>query len=76
MFHQLSVDDKQNEITAAKDLLFHLPIQGNIFSGDAMFCQRELCERIVTNSGDYLFTVKGNQKVLFEGLQKIFSPEG
>jgi len=76
VFHQLAVADKQNEITAAKELLFHLPIQGNIFSGDAMFCQRELCERIVTNFGDYLFTVKGNQKVLFEGLQKIFSPAG
>jgi hypothetical protein len=76
VLYQLPVSDKQNEITAAKELLFHIPLEGNVLSGDAIFCQRELCTSIVENKGDYLFTVKGNQRVLFETIQKIFSPEG
>jgi hypothetical protein len=26
-----------------------------------MFCQRDVCAKIVEREGDYLFTVKGNQ---------------
>lgn len=76
VLYQLPVSDKSNEITAAKDILCRIPIQGNVISGDAIFCQREICDDIVANKGDYLFVVKGNQRVLFEGIQKIFSPEG
>lgn len=76
VLYQLPVSDKCNEITAAKDILHHIPVQGNVISGDAIFCQRELCNDIVTNNGEYLFIVKGNQRVLFDSIQKIFSPEG
>jgi hypothetical protein len=76
VLYQLPVSEKSNEITAAKEILFHIPIGDNIISGDAIFCQKEICNSIVANKGDYLFTVKGNQAELFEGIQKIFSPEG
>ena len=76
VLYQLPVSDKSNEIVAAKDILYHIPVQGNVLSGDAIFCQREICEDIVENNGEYLFIVKGNQRVLFEGIQKIFSPDG
>jgi hypothetical protein len=76
VLYQLAVDDKQNEITAANKLLFHIPIQGNIITGDAIFCQRKLCNEIKEKSGEYLFTVKGNQKTLQKNIQRIFSPEG
>jgi predicted transposase YbfD/YdcC len=29
--------------------------------GDAMFCQRELCQQIIDSGGDYLVAVKENQ---------------
>jgi len=29
--------------------------------GDAMFCQRDLAEKIIDSGGDYIFTVKDNQ---------------
>ena len=38
-----------------------LPVKGRVVLGDAMFCQRDLCAKIVEQGGDYLFTVKGNQ---------------
>jgi len=58
---QIRVDAKTNEHKAALELLGILPVQGRVVLGDAMFCQRDLCAKIVEQGGDYLFTVKGNQ---------------
>jgi hypothetical protein len=58
---QIRVDAKTNEHKAALELLGILPVQGRVVLGDAMFCQRDVCEKIVAQGGDYLFTVKGNQ---------------
>jgi DDE_Tnp_1-associated/Transposase DDE domain len=58
---QIKVDAKTNEHKAALELLGILPVKGRVVLGDAMFCQRDLCEKIVERGGDYLFTVKGNQ---------------
>jgi predicted transposase YbfD/YdcC len=66
---QLRVDAKTNEHKAALELLGILPLKGCIFSGDAMFCQREICEKIIDGGGDYLFTVKDNQLSLAIDIQ-------
>lgn len=58
---QIRVDAKTNEHKAALELLGILPVQGRVVLGDAIFCQRDVCEKIITQGGDYLFTVKGNQ---------------
>ncbi len=63
---QIRVDAKTNEHKAALELLGILPVRGKVILGDAMFCQRDLCEQIVARGGDYLFTVKGNPS----GLEK------
>lgn len=74
VLYQSAVGEKHNEISGAYDLLENIPVKDNIISGDAMFCQKQLCTRIVEKDGDFIFVVKGNQKVLFSGIQKIFSP--
>jgi hypothetical protein len=58
---QLRVDAKTNEHKAALRLLGILPLRGKVVVGDAIFCQRDLAERIVAAGGDYLFVVKDNQ---------------
>jgi hypothetical protein len=58
---QLRVDAKTNEHKAALQLLGILPVEGNVFTGDAMFCQRDVCEKIIEEGGDYVLTVKDNQ---------------
>jgi predicted transposase YbfD/YdcC len=42
-------------------LLGILPLQGKVITGDALFCQRDLCAAVVAAGGDYLWTVKANQ---------------
>jgi hypothetical protein len=49
------VDPSQNEITAALAFLKDLPLEGVVITGDAIFCQREICQTIEDGKGDYLF---------------------
>lgn len=61
---QLRVDAKTNEHKAALALLGILPVKGNVITGDAMFCQREVCAAVVEAGGDYVLTAKDNQPSL------------
>jgi hypothetical protein len=58
---QIRVDSNTNEHKAALELLGILPLGGKVVVGDAMFCQRDLAERVVEAGGDYLLVVKDNQ---------------
>jgi len=61
---QIRVARKTNEHKAALQWLGILPVQGNILTGDALFCQRDLCAAIIAAGGDYVFMVKDNQPSL------------
>jgi hypothetical protein len=58
---QQAVDPSTNEAKAALSILKTIVLQGRLITGDAMFCQRELCQQIIDSGGDYLFVVKENQ---------------
>lgn len=51
----------ESELSLAPSILNMLPLYGNIITGDALYCQRNLCEQIVQSGGDYLVIVKKNQ---------------
>ncbi|HEY1384847.1 MAG TPA: ISAs1 family transposase [Dongiaceae bacterium] len=68
----LIVEPDQNEITAAMVLLKGLPLDGAIISGDAIFCQREICRHIRDGNGHYLFVVKDNQPQLKADIAESF----
>jgi hypothetical protein len=61
---QIRVDAKTNEHKAALQLLGILPLHGRIVTGDAMFCQRDLCAKVIAAQGDYVLAVKDNQPAL------------
>jgi len=58
---QVRVDAKTNEHKAALELLGLIPVEGRVVVGDAMFCQRDIAERVVSGRGDYVLLVKDNQ---------------
>ena len=68
----LVVEPDQNEITAAMVLLKGLPLDGAIISGDAIFCQREICRHIRDANGHYVFVVKDNQPALKAAIAESF----
>jgi len=71
---QTPVDDKTNEAKAALGLLKGLVLQGRVITGDAMFCQREVCQLIVDSGGDYFVVVKDNQPTLRNDIAADFQP--
>ena len=66
------LEPDQNEITAALILLKKLPLEGVIVTGDAIFCQRGICEEITDGGGDYAFVVKDNQPELKAAIAESF----
>jgi hypothetical protein len=77
---QLRVPEATNEHKAALELLKVIPLRGTVLTGDAAFCQRDLCAAIVAGGGDYVVTVKANQPTLRDdiaaGFARAFSPGG
>lgn len=71
---QQAVPPTTNESKTAVDLLKTILLKGRLVTGDAMFCQRELCEEIVDSGGDYLFVVKDNQPELKAAVAADFQP--
>ena len=70
---QRKVDEKSNEITAIPELLKVLDLEGAVVSIDAMGCQTAIAEQIVTQQGDYVLALKGNQGNLLEDVSQVFS---
>ena len=68
----LAVAPDENEIVAALALLKELPLEGAVVTGDAIFCQREICRTITDGHGDYLFVVKDNQPELKADIAESF----
>jgi predicted transposase YbfD/YdcC len=56
----------------APRVLAALPLAGHVVTGDALYCQRELCRQIRERGGHYFFTVKANQPRLLEDLTVLF----
>ena len=72
---QVRVDAKTNEHKAALELLGILPVKGRIVTGDALFCQRDICAEVIDQGGDYLFFAKENQPGLVIDIQAGFAFE-
>jgi hypothetical protein len=72
---QTRVDEKTNEAKAALALLRSLVLQGRLVTGDAMFCQREVCQQVLDQGGHYLFVVKDNQPALKEAIAAEFAAD-
>ena len=57
---QITVNNKNNEIPAVRELIELLNIEGMVITADAMHCQKETAEIIIKNQGDYVLQLKAN----------------
>lgn len=62
------------ELTVAPALIARLDWHGRVLTGDALFCQRALCEQVLAAGGDYLLLVKENQPTLHADIRLLFDP--
>jgi hypothetical protein len=70
---QVGVDGKTNEHKAALGPLGILPLEGKVVTGDALFCQRDVCAKVLEGGGDYLWTAKDNQPALHFDIACLFA---
>lgn len=71
---QVPVDKKENEITAADELLDRLPVKNRVVCADAMQTQRKLSVKVLSHGGNYLWFAKENQPTLRGDIQQFFKP--
>lgn len=67
-------DKSEAELTVAPALLARIAWPGRVLTGDALFCQRHLCQQVCDAGGDYLLLVKENQPTLYEDIEFLFDP--
>jgi hypothetical protein len=67
-------DKAEAELTVAPRLIERIDWRGRVLTGDALFCQRDLCQQVLDAGGDYLLTVKANQPKLFDAISLLFDP--
>jgi predicted transposase YbfD/YdcC len=70
---QLRTSEKSNEITAIPLLLELLELRGCIVTIDAMGCQTQIAEQIISAEADYVLSLKGNQGLLHEEVAEYFA---
>jgi hypothetical protein len=71
---QARVPAETNEHKAALALLKGLVLEGRVVTGDAAFCQRDLCRQVVDSGGHYLIKVDDNQPTLVADIEAAFGP--
>src|SRR5438270_11882353 len=69
---QRCVAEKENEISAVKELLTPVYVKDRVWTADAMHTQKTACQRIDQLGGKYLFFFKDNHPTAHEDLALFF----
>jgi predicted transposase YbfD/YdcC len=72
---EAQVDQKENEIVVAPEILKQVCLKGTIVIADAMHTQRNTSQQVLQAGGDYVWMVKGNQARTLWAIQKLFVHE-
>jgi predicted transposase YbfD/YdcC len=73
---QRSVPEGGHEITTIPELLAALDLKGALVTIDAAGCQKATVQQIRDQGGEYVVTVKGNQKGLRDAVANVFARAG
>ena len=71
----MAVKEGSNEIPAAREQLAKMDLPGKTVLADALHTQVETAQQVLfAGGGDYLLTVKDNQKGLAQTLDRLLTP--
>jgi hypothetical protein len=71
---QVRTTGKGKELPTAKVALSRAPLEGHPVMADALLTQRDVCEQIIGQGGEYLLPVKESQPTLLSDIATAFSP--
>ena len=69
---QVAVEDGENEIHGIAEVLELLALEGRVVTIDAIGCQKSFARKITDRGGEYVFTLKRNQRGLLEEVEAHF----
>jgi len=72
---QETIHEKTNEIPVFQEMLDYLDVKGKTITADAMHCQKDTCEKIIKNGGNYVFGLKENQKTFYDDVELFINDE-
>lgn len=64
---------RRGEISSIRDVLAVLSLKGTTVTIDALGCQRDVAQTIVSKGGDYILAAKGNQPALHADIIRAFA---
>jgi predicted transposase YbfD/YdcC len=67
-------EKSEAELTVAPALIARVAWPGRVLTGDALFCQRTLCQQVCDAGGDYVLLGKENQPALYDAIALLFDP--
>jgi predicted transposase YbfD/YdcC len=62
------------ELAVTPEVVAALDWAGRVLTGDALYCQRAVCQQVLDRHGDYLGLVKENQPTLFQDIRLLCEP--
>ena len=66
------LEDKESEIKECKRMLRKFNLSNTVVTADALHCQRDIAEIILSRKGEYVLRVKDNQKNLKKEIKRRF----
>jgi predicted transposase YbfD/YdcC len=69
---ELDEEKVRAELSVAPLVLRQVALRGRVVTGDALYCQRTLCQQIHHAHGHYLFVIKANQPELLAEVALLF----
>ncbi|MEA5522377.1 ISAs1 family transposase [Limnoraphis robusta] len=60
-----------SEIKQVQEIIEDLPLKNQVFTLDALHCQKQTVKKIIESKNHYLITVKKNQKKLYQALESV-----
>jgi predicted transposase YbfD/YdcC len=70
---QVAIDPSEGEIPSGQKVLGQVDLQGKVVLADALHAQRKLCQQVGQAGGDYLLSVKENQRALYRDIELLFT---
>ena len=65
-------DRKESELGLASELLAGMDLTGRVVTGDALYAQRRLSQRVLEQGGDYFWVLKDNQPWVKDAVSLLF----
>lgn len=73
---EVTMEEKNNEITAVPVLLELVDVKGSIVTADAMSRPKEMVRKIHEKEADYAIALRGNQPMILEDVAEYFQKFG